>query len=170
MGRAGLMVAVFLGLSAWAGAQGTATGMTTADRLRLLKANRAVLAELVGGGVELAGADDPLARATAAGKTVRALGTAFKAAAEAQDAERAADLGAHLSLAVRDGLVPVLDRGRELIPAGSPQAKELAKFRADAARELGEFRGAVPAAGKVADSPTVRGICDQLDGLRERLK
>ena len=170
MCRAGVTLAVLLGLSAWAGAQGLAPGLTAADRIRLLKANRAVLADLVGSGVELAGADDPLARAAAAGKTVRVLGAAFKAAAEAGDADRAADLGDHLNTAVRDGLVPVLDRGRETIPAGSPQAKELAKLRAAAARELGDFRAAVPAAGKVAESPAVRGVCDQLDGLREKLK
>ncbi|MBX9585567.1 MAG: hypothetical protein K2X87_35110, partial [Gemmataceae bacterium] len=111
-----------------------------------------------------------LARATATGKTVRALGVAFRAAAETGDADRAADLGGHLSVAVRDGLVPVLDQARGTIPVGSPQAKELAKLRAKAAADLGEFRAAVPAAGKVADSPTVRAVRDQLDGLREKLK
>lgn len=170
MGRAGLMLVVFLGASAWAGAQGTAPGLTAADRLRLLRANRAVLNDLVGSGVELAGADDPLDRAAACGKTVRALGVAFRAAAESGDADRAADLGDHLSTAVRDGLVPALDDARRVIPDGSPRAPELKALRAKAAAEVGEYRAAVPAAGRVADSPKVKAARDQLDGLREKLK
>ncbi|MBX9623062.1 MAG: hypothetical protein K2X82_04535, partial [Gemmataceae bacterium] len=83
MGRAGYTLLVLAGLSAWAGAQQPAAGLSAADRLRLFRANRVVLAELVGNGVELAGADDPLARAAAYGRSVRALGVAFRTAAEA---------------------------------------------------------------------------------------
>ena len=171
MFRPGVTFAVFLVLSAWAGAQApVAPGMTAAERLRLHRANRTLLADLVDSGVKLGNASHPVARAELCQGTARVLGIALSKAAEAQDADRVAELGEHLTLVVRDGLVPILDEGRQTIPVGSPDAVRLKAVRENAVGDLNWARSAIPATGKVGESDKVRSLCGTLDGLRDQLK
>lgn len=172
MSRAAVVILTFAGLAAWAGAQGQTPGASAADRLRLLRANRAVIGDLVAAGVKFGRQDDPINRAAAcaevAGALTHALGRA--AADPAADPDRVAELGRHLTAVVGDGLVPVLDDARRAVPEGSPRAPELARVREKAGRDLADCRRTIPAAGAVAADPAVKDVCDQLDRLREKLK
>lgn len=172
MFRAGYTLAVFLALAAWAGAQGPAPAprLTAADQLRLLRANRVLLTDLVTNGVELGNADRLPDRADACRRSARFLGVALQNAAGADDPDRVAELGGHLEAVVRDGLVPILDEGKATIPPESQDAARLKVVRETAARDLNDFWLAIPEAGKVGDSGKVRDIRGRLDGLREKLK
>lgn len=163
MTRPTLTAVVFVVLAAWAGAQGPTTA---SDKLRLHRANRTLLTDLVGGGVRLGAADHPVARAEACQQTARAVGIAVRRAAEANDADRVAELGDHLDALVRDGLVPVLDDATRVIPAESPDGARLRAVRAGAAADLGETEAALPA----GDDAAVRALRAKLADLRERLK
>lgn len=169
MCRAGFTLLVALVLSAWAGAQGPAP-LTAADQLRLLRANRILLTDLVTSGVELGAADGPVDRADKCRKTARVLSVALERAAEAGDADRVAELGDHLDRVVRDALVPVLDDARQTIPEGSPDAKRLKLVRESAVGDLDWARGAIPDGGAVGGSAKVRDLAGRLDGLRAKLK
>ncbi|MDB5311074.1 MAG: hypothetical protein JWO38_5276 [Gemmataceae bacterium] len=169
MSRVTFIPAAFLALSAWAGAQGPPP-LTAADQLRLLRTNRVLIGDLVDCGVKLGVTDRPVDRAETCRETARVLGIALRGAAEAQDADRVEELGSHLDLLVRDGLVPVLDEAKKNTPADSPDAKRLKAVQENAVGDLEWARAAIPTAGKVGDSPKVRDVCGRLDGLRDRLK
>ena len=165
MTRPALTAVVLASLAAWAGAQGPAP-TTAAERLRLHRANRTLLTDLVGSGVRLAGADSPVARAEACQQTARAVGIAVRRAAEANDADRVAELGDHLDALVRDGLVPVLDDATRTVPAESPDAARLRAVRAGASADLDATEAALPP----GDDATGRALRARLHELRERLK
>jgi hypothetical protein len=170
MRRATFTLAIFLGLSAWAGAQGPAPVLTAAEQLRLLRANRILLTELVDRGVELGAADHPLKRAEACQRTAHALVVALGRAAEGQDADRVAELGDHLEQVMRDGLVPSLDEATGIIPAESPDAVRLKAVRDGAAFDLEAVRAATAETGAVGDSAKVKTVRDKLDDVRKKLK
>ena len=161
MVRVGLTLGVFTALAAWAGAQGPP--LTAADQIRLLRANRGLIADLVDSGVRLGAAEHPLSRAEACQATAHHLAVALERAAEGQDADRVAELGAHLELVFRDGLVPNLDRAEKIIPRESPDAEKLKEVRKRAAGDLDGVRAALPP-GKLD------GLRGKLDELREKLK
>jgi hypothetical protein len=171
MPRLVITAAIFLALSAWAGAQGPAAPALTAnDRLQLLRKDQVLIANLVDCGVGLGGEDHPVRRAELCQQTVHAMRNAFQTAAEDQDADRVAEFGAHLERLVRDGLVPILDEGKRTIPPNSQDAARLKVIQTDAALDLKGARDAVPPTGKVGENPVVREVCGKLDGLREKLK
>lgn len=158
MTRTALTAVVLASLAAWAGAQGPTPAH---DKLRLLRANRTLLTDLVGSGVRLAAADQPVARAEACQQTARAVGLAVRRAAEANEADRVAELGGHFETLVLDGLVPALTDADAVVPRESPEGVRLRAVRAGAAADLDAIDAALPADGafkaKVAE-------------LRERLK
>ncbi len=162
MTRPALTAVVLAFLAAWAGAQGPAPS-AAAEKLRLHRANRTLLTDLVGGGVRLAGADHPVARAEACQQTARAVGIAVRRAAEANDAGRVAELGGHLDALVGDGLVPLLDDATRTIPAASPDAARLRAVRTATAADLDATEAALPPGGDA-------GLRARLAELRERLK
>ena len=170
MSRFGFTLVVGVALAAWAGAQGPPPAVTAADRVRMLRADRTLLADLVESGVKLGGADHPVARAESCQETARLLGIALHTAAEGQDADRVGELGDHLDRVVRDGLVPLLDEARRTTPPESPDAKRLGAVRESAAGDLEWALSAVPPAGKLADSARVTDVAAKLDRLRERLR
>ena len=169
--RSGVLLVSFLVLSAWAGAQAPGKpDMTAAERLRLHRANRILLADLVDSGVKLGNASHPVARAELCQGAARVLGIALRKAAESQDTDRVAELGEHLTLVVRDGLVPILDEGRQTIPPESPDGVRLKAVRESAVGDLNWARSSLPTAGQVAENDKIRTLCSALDGLRELLK
>lgn len=157
MTRPALTAVVLASLAAWAGAQGPTTA---ADKLRLHRANRALLTDLVGSGVRLAAADQPVARAEACQQTARAVGLAVRRAAEANEADRVAELGDHFNTLVRDGLVPALTEADGVVPRESPDGVRLRAVRAGAAADLDAVDAALPAGD----------LRTKLAELRERLK
>ena len=167
MGRLAATAAFFLLLSAWAGAQGTVP-LPASDQIRLLRANRVLLGDLINHGVELGSTEDPLQRASACHGAAHALGVALRRAAEANDPDRIAELGDHLEEVVREGLVPILDEARRTIPPDSQDAVRLKEIRTNAAEDLESIRSAIPT-GEMSDA-RLREFNTKLDGLREQLK
>jgi hypothetical protein len=169
MRRFGLTSLVLLALAAWAGAQGPQqASLSAADQLRLHRANRVLLADLVDRGIELGRASHPIDRAEECRKTARALGVALQKAADADDADRVAELGNHLELVVRDGLVPSLDEAKRHIHPMSPDAARLKQVQETAAGDLDGTWTAIQA--KLADHAKVKDVAGKLGGLRDKLK
>lgn len=168
MFRAGAMLTVFLGLAAWAGAQGP-PARSAAEQLQLLQTNSGLIADLVDEGVRLAAATTVTDRAASCQTTTRRLSRAVEQAAADENPDRVAEFGGHLERVVRDGLVPTLEDGKS-VPAESPDAKRLKEIRETAVRDLTALRDALPTTGKVGDSEDVKKLRQQLDALRESLK
>ncbi|HJZ55540.1 MAG TPA: hypothetical protein VKE74_11300 [Gemmataceae bacterium] len=170
MTRVGLTLAVFLALAAWAGAQGPSPALPADVRLRMLKENRLLLNDLVHQGIALSKADNPVSRAEECEKVVRTLGAAVRRAAEAENPDRVAELGEHLDVVVRDGLVPNLDEAAGMVAPESPEAKRLKEVRERAASGLDELQSALPTTGKVGENDKVKDLRGKLGGLKERVK
>jgi hypothetical protein len=158
MTRPALTAVVLALLATWAGAQGPTTA---ADKLRLHRANRALLTDLVGSGVRLAAADQPVTRAEACQQTARAVGLAVRRAAEANEADRVAELGDHFNTLVGEGLVPALTEADAVVPRESPEGVRLRAVRTGAAADLDAVDAALPPDGALRA---------KLAELRERLK
>src|SRR5207249_8434309 len=114
------LLTVFLGLAAWAGAQGP-VARSAADQLQLLRTNRGLIDGLIDDSVKLAGANTPVDRADACQGTARRLAGAVEQAAAAGNPDRVAEFGGHLERAVREGLVPTLEDAK--VPPESPDPK-----------------------------------------------
>jgi hypothetical protein len=168
--RAGLTLATFLALAAWAGAQGPSPALPADVQLRMLRENRLLLNDLVERGVALSGADDPVSRAEECEKMVRSLGAALRRAADAQNPDRVAELGDHLEAVLRDGLIPNLDEATRVIDPHSPEWPRLQEVRKRAAGGLDEIRDALPTTGKVGENGKVKDLRGKLDGFKERVK
>ena len=170
MVRVGSTFLFLLALTAWAGAQAPQRAALTADeQLRLHRANRVLLADLVDRGIELGRANHPIDRAEECRKTARVLGVALQRAAENDDADRVSELGNHLELVIRDGLVPMLDDAKRTIHPMSPDAARLKLLQENAVGDL-EWASAIPATGKLGANASVRELVGKLGGLREKLK
>ena len=146
MVRSAYLLLFFLALSAWAGAQAPRPALTADEQIRLHRANRILLADLVDRGIELGKANHPIDRAEECRKTARVLGVALQKAAENDDADRVAELGNHLELVIRDGLVPMLDDAKRNIHPMSPDAARLKVLRENAVGDL-EWASTMPAPG-----------------------
>lgn len=161
---------VFATLSAWAGAQGPAAGITAADRLKMLRTNRMLIETLVNDNIDMARFDTPLRRADVCYRTARSLREAVQTAAEEQNADRVAELFGHLDSVIRDALEPNLAAATRTIPAGSPDESELKKLRATALKDFDDLRGSIPATGKVGGDARVKDAMGKLESLRDKLK
>jgi hypothetical protein len=171
MFRWAYLLTAFVALAAWAGAQGPVppAPLSPEDKLRLLRTNGALIDSLVNDGVAMSVAGGPEARAERCRSASLALVNAIRAAAEAGEAERVAELTGLFRVVVRDGLVPTINDGLNTVPAQSPAAVKLREVRGLAAADVTDLRAAA-ATGKLADSPRVRDALKQLDELTEALK
>lgn len=155
-----------LALAAWAGAQAPPrASLSAAEQLRLHRANRVLLGELVDRGIDLGVASHPVDRAEACRKTARVLGVALVQAADANDADRTTELAGHLEAVIRDALVPLLDEANRNIHPASPDAVRLKAVRESALNDLGDATG-----NKLADQPRVKDAVNKLGGLKDLLK
>ncbi|MBY0514119.1 MAG: hypothetical protein K2P78_09440 [Gemmataceae bacterium] len=170
MTRAACTLVVFLALAAWTGAQGPPPPLPVDVQLRMHRENRVLLNDMVRQGLALAEKDDPVGRAEECERTVRALAAALRRAAEAQNADRAAELGDHLDAVVRDGLIPNIDEANRTVDPASPEYARLTAVRARAAGGLDELRTDLPTAGKVGDNGRVKDLRGKLDTYRDKIK
>ncbi|HUR55371.1 MAG TPA: hypothetical protein VMZ71_14655 [Gemmataceae bacterium] len=161
---------VFAALSAWAGAQGPAAGITAAERLQMLRTNRMLIENMVDHGLDMAGADTPLKRAAECRRTARTLANAVRQAGDEQNAGRVAELCGHLDSVMRDALAPNLELATRDARPGSPDESELKKLRATALTDFDELRGALPAGGTVGGDAKVKEAFGKLESLRDLLK
>lgn len=170
MVRIATTLLVFAALSAWAGAQGPAPGLTAADRLKLLRTNRTLIENMVDNGIDMARADTPLGRAEVCYRTAHVLRHAVQAAADEQNPDRVAELCGHLDTVVRDALEPNLADATRTIPPGSPDESTLKRLRATAVKDFDDLRGSMPAGGKVGGDTRVKEAMGKLESLRDKLK
>ena len=154
-------------LAAWVGAQGPPT---VVDRLHMLRADKALIGNLVDDGLGLAKAGSPLDRADGCRRTARSLAEALRQAAAGQDADRVAELGGQLEVVIREALAPNLAEARQGIDEGSPEFARLTDLRQLVLDDFDAVRAAFPEAGKVGASERVRDARGRLEGLREQLK
>src|SRR5688500_7209105 len=122
MARWVYLLTTFAVLAAWAGAQNTAPPLSAEDKLRLLKANGTLLDNLVRDGVALSAADTPEDRAARCRSASLALANEIQKAATAEDAERVAELIVLFRDLVKDGLVPTITDGLNVVNPVSPAA------------------------------------------------
>lgn len=171
MARWVYMLVAFTALSAWAGAQNPAQpSLSAEDKLRLLRANRTLVDNLVNDAVKLSAASDPATRAERCRDASVSLANAIKDAAAAENAERVAELTGLFGEVVRDGLVPTLDAAQQTVTPESPSGRKLREVRAAAAVDLINLKAAIPASGKVGDNPRVKDALQQLDLIAPSLK
>jgi hypothetical protein len=171
MVRAAYTTLFFLAIAAWAGAQAPPrSSLPAAEQLRLHRANRVLLADLIDRGIELGVTDSTVGRVEACQRTARVLGVALSRAANANDADRVVELGNHLELMVRDGLVPMFDEAKVHITRESPEYARLKAAQESATSNLDEARTAIADAAKLGDNIRVHEVAGKLGGLREKLK
>ena len=172
MVRWAYLLTAFVALAAWAGAQGPAPAapLSAEDKLRLLKANSALIDSLVSDGVAMSGSDTPVKRVEHCRSASRSLVNAILEAARGEDAERVAELTGLLRTVVSEGLVPTLEEAKRGVTPKSPADVKLREVRANAAKDMSDVKAAIPATGKVGDSPRVKDALKQLDDLADALK
>lgn len=168
MRRALFTLVAAAALCAWAGAQGPAT-LSPADQVKLLKANRILIGNLVDDGLSLANAGNETQRAEACRGTALSLANALKSAARDEDPDRVAELAGLMTAVIRDGLVPNLEVATRTVQPNSPQAVQLAEVKKNAARDLDDVVAAVPADGKLAAHPKVQVALSELNALKPQV-
>jgi len=146
-----------MALCAWVSAQGPAP-LPAEIQVKQFKTNRILIENLVDHGIDLSNADDPLERAKACRQTARTLANYLERAADAEDAERIAEFATLYGEVVRDGLVPILESARTIIPNGSPRWSELQETSRKAAADFAEARKCIPTAGKAGESEKVKAV------------
>lgn len=166
MFRLGATFTLFLGLAAWAGAQGPAA-RSAADELQLLHANRGLLDTLIDDSVKLADAGSAVDRAAACQHTAERLADAVEQAATAGNADRVTEIGGHLGRMVRDGLKRSLD---EQVPPESPDSKRLEEIRKKSIDALGKLGAALDGTGQFAETEKVQKLRQEIEALRGELK
>lgn len=156
-------------LAAWAGAQGRPP-ISTADQLKMLQADRALINNLLDDGLGLAKSNTSVDKADGCRRMSRTLVDALGRAVGEQDPDRVAELSTHLESVVRDALAPSLDEARGLIPDDSPEAAKLKLVRQKSSDDLNAAIASIPDAGKVGTSARVKDAREKLSLLRDRLK
>ncbi len=173
MARWAYILTAFFALAAWTGAQDKvpAPPLSTADQLRLLKANSVLITNLVDSGVALSSsANGPRQRAEQCHGAAKALASAIQDAAGKQEAERVAELAELFLKVVGDALLPALNDATNTVPPESPDGKLVKARRANSASDVRGLKAAIPATGKVAENGRVKLALEQFDGLAEKLK
>jgi hypothetical protein len=172
MARWVYLLAAFVALAAWAGAQGPVppAPLSAEDKLRLLKTNSTLIDELVRDGVGMSRAQDPADRVVRCREASLSLVNAIQKATTTEDAERVAELTGLFHELLRDGLVPALEDAKRGVTPESPAGRKLREVRENSSRNVADLKTAIPTTGKLANSVRVRDALKQLDELTELLK
>ncbi len=153
-----------------ASAQRPPAGKTAAEQLRLFRANRPLLEQLLDQGLRLAEAGDALDRADRCRDAVLALSRALAEASAADaDPSRVAELGEHLAALVRDGLGPALAQAGVDHQPGSEGYKRLADLRGRTRVDLSNARAAFRGEGAAGRSKQVQAARGELDAAVQGL-
>ncbi len=153
--RALFTLVAFTVLSAWAGAQGTAS-LPAATQVKQFKNNRLLIEDLVGRGIAMANADSHLRRAEVSHQTAQTLANYLSRAADDQDPDRVAELATLFGEVIRDGLMPNLEQAKKTITPESPDGPKVKKIGEYAGSTMSEVRKALETPGKVGDSEKVK--------------
>jgi hypothetical protein len=100
---------------------------------RILQAqrNQKLVDKLVTGGLDLARAEDRLARAKCCNELAKSLAEEIKQAADDHDGDRAVELGRHLQDLLKNGVAANLTKERTNVPQGSARESELRQVSDD---------------------------------------
>jgi hypothetical protein len=164
------LLGTFAALAAWAGAQNSAPPLGAEDKLRLLKSNGALIDNLVNDGVAISNADAPVRRVESCRGASLSLVNAIRHAADADDAERVAELTGLFRDFVREGLAPTLKEAQRDVPPESPDGKRLRELGDIAARDLTDLRAAIGKSEKLNQNPRVKDAAKGLDELGEAFR
>ena len=172
MVRWAYILTAFVALAAWAGAQGPAAPapLSAEDKLRLLKANNALIDDLVRDGVAMSSSETPVKRVEHCRSVSRSLVNAILRAAESEDAERVAELTGLFRTVVSEGLVPTLEAAKRGVPPQSPADLQLREVRSKSVEDVNELKAKIPTAGKVGNNQRVKEALKGLDELADALK
>jgi len=168
MVRWAYLLTAFVALAAWAGAQGPVppAPLSAEDKLRLHRANSALIENLVNDGVAMSSVGDPVDRADRCRSAARSLVNAIQDAARTEDAERIAELTGLFRVVLLEGLIPTLNDAKRNVTPESPGAKKLREVRDNSVRDVNDLKAAATA-GKLAENPRVKEALKQLDDLPE---
>jgi len=160
---------ILMALAAMLGAQDPRTGPNVQERAKLLQRNYGVAEQLVKSSLTLAKTSSSLDRSTSYDEIIRTLEKEIKEAAQAGDAERVAELTDHLSRLMNEGLLPNLQKARQVISANSPDEKSLFDLR-DLARRMTEEIADKLAHSAVGGKPEVQAKLKDLRAAREQVE
>jgi hypothetical protein len=138
--RACRAVLALVVLAACALAQDTSDQRPLAERVQRFRRNQGLIKNLVQSGLRIAAAEDPLDRAEQCKSVVQLLVDEISSTADGDDDDREfriTEMGEHLQLFVKKGLVEKLREARNSIPIGSAKEKELHLAR-DNTRQMTE--------------------------------
>jgi hypothetical protein len=166
MRRTPLLLILFAGTAAWAGAQ---HGPDASVRVQMLNKNRVTLGLLVEDGLALADTDD-VGRVKISRQAAETVRRDLETATMGQDADRVVELGEHLVKLFDDGLVPSLESATTNVPEGSPAMDELKAARKEAVRDAESTSAIDMAAGKLAGSGRVKDVAQKLHDAAEKVK
>jgi len=161
--------AILMALAALLGAQDPRTGPSARQRAALLQRNYGVAERLVDGSLALAKTSSSLDRSTSYDAIIRNLEEEIKKAAQAGDAERVAELTDHLARLMNEGLLPNVEKARQVISANSPDEKSLFDLR-DLARRMTDEIADTIAHSTVAGTPEVQTKLKDLRQAREQVE
>ena len=163
MARCIYLLAAFTVLSAWAGAQNGAPPLNAEDKLRLLKSNGTLIDSLVNEGVEMSRADTQVKRVEKCRNASRSLVNAIQHAAEANEAERVAELTGLFRTFTAEALLPTIADANQNVPPESPDGKKLRELRDLATRDLSDVKAAIGRSEKASADARVKETLKQLD-------
>jgi hypothetical protein len=114
------------------------------ERILLAQRNQKLVDKLVIGGLDLARAEDRLARAKCCNELAKSLAEEIKQAADDHDSDRAVELGRHLQALLKNGVAANLSRERTIIPQGSARESELRQVSDDSTGITGPLLNDLP--------------------------
>ncbi len=160
---------VFTVLAAWASAQNASDGLTAADQLKMLKANRPLIEDLVRHGLALSAVNTPLDRAEEARQAAERISDELREAARTGDADRFAELGPHVETLLAEGCLPNLREAGKTIP---PQSEGFERYRETHKKVrdgLSRSLNAIPTDGEISKSKSGQVVREKLKGLLDSL-
>ncbi len=164
-----LTLCVGIVLAAWADAQQAGSTLTAAERLKQLQSNRTLVGQLVQHGVTLANANEPLKRAEECRRAMGDLSIALNGAIDAQDPNRVAELGDHLTAIVDRGLIPNLKDALPDATPGSPTYEQFQTLHKSSSDEMQRLQNSVPQLDALGRSSQVKAMLANWSKTREEL-
>jgi hypothetical protein len=163
-----LVLLIFAGLAALAGAQSGKPVLTGSQQQQLFHRNRAMVEALVDSGVEISKQSNEY---TERSRSYRDLAMKFQSelnqAADNNDAARVAELGKHLNTVLLEGLAPSLRNAHRQIGADGTGREKLLDIRNSTVELVDWLQNR--ARNKWADTPEVREVIDSLETTKKEL-
>jgi hypothetical protein len=136
------------GLAALASADERPATQPGPERILQAQRNQRLVDTLVTGGLDLARAEDRLARAKCCNELARSLAQEINQAADDHDGDRAIELGRHLQALLKNGVAANLVKERTVVPQGSARESELRQVSDDSTGITGPLLTNLPEAMK----------------------